>query len=240
MVVGDQGQHPKECAEQALALRYPGDRFDIERVQREECRHHGAAPDCSGHPLQNPEQQDGVRRVQHHVCEVKAAGAVPAKKRGVQFQRKPGQGMPEVTDAAECPADAVGRQAGLNVRIRGDVERIVKIDEGVRKRWTVNDHRRQSEADGKEPCGERIFGVILVCHGSQGPLVVRGVHAQGTPRESATNFLKTIIAPGGSACGGRLPSKKSCAAEWPWVSPRRARRPRCIPGPAPASSGEAA
>ena len=71
--------------------------------------------------------------------------------------RKPSQGKPVgVVEGGEGPGDAVGGEAGADMRIFGDVDGIVKADEAVGDDLSVDgeDGDEQKGADGEVEAGK--------------------------------------------------------------------------------------
>ena len=91
--VGQQGQHPEEGAEHVLALRHPGHRLHVQRVDGEERGHQGARPQAAREEGQGQEEQRDVGRVQRHARRVMARG-VEAEELDVEHVRHPGERVP--------------------------------------------------------------------------------------------------------------------------------------------------
>ena len=66
-----QGEQEEQHAEQVLSLGNPGYRLDIDGLEREERRDHGAAGNVSGSARQHPEQQQHVHDVQREIHQMR-------------------------------------------------------------------------------------------------------------------------------------------------------------------------
>ena len=118
-----------------------------------------------------------------------------AEELAIQHMRKPGDGMPitRVT-GCECPLNILPIQTALNVRIGGDVIRIVVIDEIVLQRRRVDreSHKGKQKAEQRrrpQPLGPRspigrqgfrcAMWFVVFCHqplsGEQYALKAQGV-----------------------------------------------------------------
>src|SRR5882762_5686446 len=67
-------QQAKEGAEDILALRYPGDRFDVHGMQGEESSDEPAAPNCAGHRTKQSKQQQAIGGVKQKIGEMMSRG----------------------------------------------------------------------------------------------------------------------------------------------------------------------
>ena len=103
--ISQQRQHEKERAEHILAFGDPGDRFHMQRVQREERRDERAAPDRAGHAAEDLEEQEGVGDVEQKACQVVPARLHPEQLH-VRHVRQPSQRVIVVVESgAEGPTD---------------------------------------------------------------------------------------------------------------------------------------
>src|ERR1051326_5106580 len=169
--VGEQRQHEEKGAEHVLAFGHPGNRFDVNRVEREEGRHHGAGPGSAGHSLQQEKEQHCIGRVEQKVREVMEAW-IQAEHLDIQGVRKPGQGMPiRGVAAAEGPDHSFPGQPLVNVRVLGDVKRVIEVDE-LATRHGPKDGERRGGKEGTDENGAA--GVFLAGSHQKGILNTEG------------------------------------------------------------------
>ena len=88
-VVGMHGEQKEQHAEDILALRCPGNRLHIDRVQGKQRGHQKTWPARSGRPEQEQEKKNRIRRVQQEIGVVMAS-RIQVKELVVQGMRKPG------------------------------------------------------------------------------------------------------------------------------------------------------
>jgi len=69
-----QGKQAEKAAEDVLALRDPGDRFDPQRMHREQRGHQEASPEGAGQLPQPDEDERGVHGVEQNAGEMMAGG----------------------------------------------------------------------------------------------------------------------------------------------------------------------
>ena len=127
--VGPHRQQPEERAQQILALRHPRHRVHLQRMQGEQRRQDRAPPKRPRHPPEHQEDQDRIERVKQQVDQVMARRLQP-EQLAVQHVGNPGQRMPVgllAVQPSKGPTQALPRQPGLNLRIVGDIIRIVVI-----------------------------------------------------------------------------------------------------------------
>ena len=97
-------EHEEERAEHVLALGNPGHGFDVQRMQRKQRGHQGAAPDAPVRRWSSEKQQRRVRRVQQQAGQVVPPGS--GRKAAVQHVRQPRQRMPVAPQTgSEGPGD---------------------------------------------------------------------------------------------------------------------------------------
>jgi len=126
--IGGQCKQPEQGAQDILALGYPGDRFDVHRMNRK-CRCDKCAwPERVGHFSKNRKEQQGICKVEKQIYKMHPAW-VGAEQLTIQHQGQPRQGLP-VSEVAGCkrPDNAVRGQAVQNVLVFVYVEIIVIID----------------------------------------------------------------------------------------------------------------
>ena len=75
--VGPERQHSEKRAQHILPLRDPRDRFHMKRMERKQRRDEGAAPEGSGHSLEDKEKQKRICRMKEHVRQMMIAGLQP-------------------------------------------------------------------------------------------------------------------------------------------------------------------
>ncbi len=127
--VGGHRQHRKEAAEHVLTLGDPRDRFDVQRMNREECRRERARAHTTRHPAQDQKQHADARDVEQQVDHVRRTGC-ESEELAVHHVRDPRQRMPVGgVLRRECPADAAPAQTGNDFRILVDVVPVVEVDE---------------------------------------------------------------------------------------------------------------
>ena len=130
----------------------------MERVQCEQRGHNHAAPDCAGDLIQEQKKKNCVGDVEQNADEMVHRGVL-AEELAIEHVREPGERVPIAGVASgEGPFDVFPFQAALNVRVGGDVIRIVVIDKVVAKSVEVNregDKRKQQAEQGD---GTELFG----------------------------------------------------------------------------------
>jgi hypothetical protein len=95
-------------------------------------------PARRGHALQKREEEQSADRVQNHVRPVMHSG-VESEDLAIEHVRKAGERKPiVVVEGSEGPPDAIPAESIADVRIIGDVNGIVIIDEIVRADLAVN------------------------------------------------------------------------------------------------------
>src|SRR6266849_1936765 len=135
-------------AQQTFPLRHPSDRFDVERMQGEQSRHRRAAPNRSRQPSKNPKDKQSVRRMEPEIGAVEP-DRVQTIDCMIQLQRHPGQWMPKTGPIGPCPANTVSSQPSEHLRISGDVNIVVVIDElaGADPAESQQGEPKQSQTD---------------------------------------------------------------------------------------------
>ena len=151
--ISAQGQQAEQGAQQGLAFGDPGHGLDIEGVEREQGRHHKAAPCISRGPLQYPEQQHRIQGVEKHVLIV-MAGRIQAEHLDVEGVRDPGRAGASWRhirgETPRLPCSGSGRSgcAGSRLRIWGHRGR--RRDAGVPgNKWRRSRGRAKGQA---QPC----------------------------------------------------------------------------------------
>ncbi len=150
--VGAQCQQEEQRTEHVFALGNPGHRLNIDGMEREQRRHHQAAPLEARGPPQHQEENEGVQGVQQHVHQVRP-GRIKVKELAIQLVRHPGDRMPvRGHRGLHCPFDGGQRQPSLNMAIIDDIVPVVEIQERMMHRWEVQrdgrHQERQAENDG--------------------------------------------------------------------------------------------
>ena len=121
----------EERAQNVFAFGNPRDRFDVQRMPREQRGDEGAWPDFSRQPEQKREKQRRVHRVKQDADEVVCAG-IQAEELAVGHVRNPGERMPVAgVKGGERPAEVRPVQAVFDERIFGDVVGVVIVDKRV-------------------------------------------------------------------------------------------------------------
>src|SRR5580700_9247946 len=124
-------EEKEEHAEHILALGGPGDRFDVDGVQGEQCGHQKTWPGRSGGPKQEQKKENGIRSVKQEI-RVVMTGRIQVEELVVERMREPGQRMPvSLAKGCERPLHGIPCQAVLNLGIFYDVRQIIEIDELV-------------------------------------------------------------------------------------------------------------
>jgi hypothetical protein len=125
--IGSQGEQEEQRAEHVLALRDPGHRLDVQRMQREEGGHERAPEARPRHPLEQAEEQERVHEVNGHARQVVPAG-VEAKQLDVELVREPRQRMPVGRmSRGQRPGQGRSVQAARDVTVLADVLRVVEF-----------------------------------------------------------------------------------------------------------------
>ena len=161
--VGQQSEHPKECAKNVLSLCYPRDGFNMERMECEQSGDEGARPGATGHLRQYEKQQHAVERMEYDVYE-KVCACIKSKDLDGRHMGEPSQWNPiAVEDDLERPGDVFECQALLDAFAVGDIQGIVEADELVRCDTAIDgeDNRNQRETDGGMELGTRGFGLAF-------------------------------------------------------------------------------
>ena len=116
-------------------------------MQPEERRHERAAPHGAGQAMPDEEDEDGVDDVQHQVRHVEPARVEASVERVIGGEREPGEGMPDAfLEGGECPAHRRERE-GLDVRVGGDVGRVVPVEKASVEHGQVGNRRDDGEAE---------------------------------------------------------------------------------------------
>ena len=123
-------------------------------MHREQRGHHEAAPGVSRRAFQHPEEQRGIERMKQHVLVVMKR-RVGAEELEIERMRQPGKRMPVCRIAvSEGPEHGARRQAILNVRIVGDVVRVVEIEEGMTMDRRVERKARAISTSASTRCAQ--------------------------------------------------------------------------------------
>jgi len=100
----------------------------MQGMEREESSDEGAFPDFPGHCREEPEQKKRTQDVQNQIRDMIPSG-METVKFIIEHQGQPGQGMPEFrVGGAEGPDNALRRDAGLNIEIFRNVDKIIEIN----------------------------------------------------------------------------------------------------------------
>src|ERR1035441_7762239 len=123
-------------------------------MQREQGSHESATPSGAGNELEDPEQKDGVGRMEQQASQVITLRVLP-EKLTIQQERQPGQGMPETgIQIRKSPAYAFQTQTALDVAVRRDVNRVIIVHEagmyGWPERAKSRDHQERTNR-GRAP-----------------------------------------------------------------------------------------
>ena len=90
--------------------------------------------------------------MEEQVREMKAGRILP-KERAVQLQRKHGQRMPVPRRRRSKGAhDGAQRQADLDIRVRGDVQVVIEINESILPYRVINAEREQDKEQADQWC----------------------------------------------------------------------------------------
>jgi len=115
----------------------------MQRMQRKQGGHQRAAPERARHAPQQPEQQERIGNMQAHAHEMVPAG-LEAKKLAIRHVRNPGQRVPVAGVAGgKSPNNIRPLQPALNLRVLGDVVRVVIVDEAMPR-------HRQKDRQGRQ------------------------------------------------------------------------------------------
>src|SRR6185437_7502083 len=109
----------------------------MERMQGEDERNKGAGPTGMGCPIEKAEQQECRHRVNEKIHEV-VHMCVQSKKLAIEDVGKISDGQPVgVDDRSDRPLQAIDREPTGDVRVGGDVKRIVIANEVKAEHLTV-------------------------------------------------------------------------------------------------------
>src|SRR5437868_15289683 len=98
-------------------------------MNRKQRRHPEAAPLGAGGSQQQPEQQSNVQGVQQNADKMMAHG-IQAEQLAIEHVGDPSERVPIGNiKSSESPTEVFERQAGLNVRIEGDVRIAIVVNE---------------------------------------------------------------------------------------------------------------
>jgi hypothetical protein len=112
-----------------LRFRDPGDGFDVQRMDCEQCRHTQASPERAGHRCQKDEQQQRVGDVDCKARQMVGA-RIETEHLHVEHVRQPGQRAASgAVRVGERPRKIDQRQAGVDVGIVDDEIEVVIRDE---------------------------------------------------------------------------------------------------------------
>ena len=101
--VGKHGGQPEKRAQYILSLGHPGNRFDMERMNRKQSGRNGAPPDRPGQISKQQEKEKSVCDMQEQVVPVVARRANPVQLH-IKHVGDPGDRMPvEGMGRSECP-----------------------------------------------------------------------------------------------------------------------------------------
>src|SRR5437588_6072583 len=100
-------------------------------MNRKQRRHPKAAPLSAGGSQQQPEQQSNVQGVQQNADKMMARG-IQAEQLAIEHVGDPSERVPVGNiESSERPTDVLEREAGLNVRIEGDVGIVIVVNESI-------------------------------------------------------------------------------------------------------------
>ena len=147
--VRESREEPPQRAQDVLAFGDPGDRLDVQRVDREQRGHDSACREPARHSLEQHEQQDRVQRVQGDVDEVGRARR-HAEQLDVEHVRDPrqwsaGRGKGFTTKG---PARTLGRQSTRHVRVLDDERGVVIVDELKVAYWSKDNRDEYDQRGG--------------------------------------------------------------------------------------------
>ena len=123
----------------------------MKRMPSEEGGDEDTGPIGSGHPVKQQEQKQGVCNMKEEICEVMSAW-IKAVEGAISHVRQPGYRMPIAEiNGAEGPTDARPGQAGLNVRVLGNVFVVIVVDEFMMSQRPIAEQGDggEGEANGK-------------------------------------------------------------------------------------------
>ena len=161
-----QGQHPEKGAEHILSFGHPGHRFHVQGVQGEQSRHHGTAPETTGHPCQGRQQQQGIGDVQKKIRQVKST-RIQAEEFIVEQNGQPGQRRPVKRIAGgvgKGPDERVPVESLLHVTVFGDIEWIVEIDKVESPNPAEHRQNRQCQQYGDHGRSLDVSGMNVARH----------------------------------------------------------------------------
>jgi len=100
----------------------------MQGMEREESGDEGAFPDFPGHCREEPEQKKRAQDVQNQIGDMIPSG-METVKLVIRHEREPDERVPQAEIfGAEGPDDALRRDAGLNIEIFRNVDKIIEIN----------------------------------------------------------------------------------------------------------------
>ena len=137
-LVGCQGDHPEQAAQDILPFRDPDDRFGMEGMNSEHGRDEGAFPPASGQCVEREKEQDRVCGVDQEIGQMVRACA-SAEKLHVGHIGNPGQGKPHGSrESRGCPSQSDEAQAAVDPGVVRDDDIVVETSERVAADRPVN------------------------------------------------------------------------------------------------------
>jgi len=122
----------------------------MQGMQGKNSRDEGAFPDSPGHAAKEPEEKQRTEDMQNQVGQMIAAGIQPIELI-IHHQGQPGQGMPEISiRGTEGPAEAVNRNAGLDVIVLDNVNIVVNVDKFRLNNPVENGERSACQNDAND------------------------------------------------------------------------------------------
>ena len=158
-----QAQQKEKSAQHAFAFGDPSHAFHAQRMPRPKQRQHDRQSRRLGPAAQQPEEQSGVQRVQHHVGQMEPPGFRPPQFR-VRLIAHPKQRGP-ITHMVRRPRPANGfrRHPPAHHRIGAHVGGIVEADEIVSDGGNKQCERQRHHREDR-PCGPALSTCIFDPH----------------------------------------------------------------------------
>jgi hypothetical protein len=139
-----EGQHPEQSAEDVFALRGPRHGFYVERVESEDAGHEGASTDAARHPCECCEEQQRSESVDQRVGEQCRPWIGSKELHHDQIGDECHRSQHREEGLGQGPANGLGCQSRLHVRVFGDVGEVVQQQELVVAERVID------EGDGKD------------------------------------------------------------------------------------------
>jgi len=124
-------------------------RLDIDGMHRKQRCHHKAPPGIAGCTPQHPKEQHRVQGMKKHAGLV-VSGGILIVHLEIQRVRQPGNRVP-VTGIVgdEGPAHGLPREAALDVKVLGDINIVVVIDERMAFDGIVKGNAKDDQKERK-------------------------------------------------------------------------------------------